>query len=147
VECWRVWDCPLRDPQPLIGLCEHALSLQARLDRAVERARDLPRSDAFLARDRFRQLGRRRIPGTLGHPLQELVAGDLQMLEREGEPGQLAGRVGLSLEERAPVERAEPHGGVLDARGRSVQGLEALRNALLMYARLLQVLLEKVGEL
>ena len=55
-------------------------------------------------------------------------------------PGQLRRRVRLGREEQAPVERAQPHGGILQRGGLPAPRLEPLRDVPLVLARLLQVL-------
>ena len=69
------------------------------------------------------------------------------MLERIGEGRQLAGRVGVALEERAPVERAEPHGGVLERRGVVVEAPQARLHELGVLARLGEMVREDVLQL
>src|SRR5581483_6636209 len=59
---------------------------------------------------------------------------------REG--GELAGRVRMGLEEERPVERAQAHRGVLEARARAAEGGESLLDELPVVARLVEVLRE-----
>jgi hypothetical protein len=65
------------------------------------------------------------VPGTLGDALELLVGADLKVLEGVGEGGQLARRVGVALEERTPIERAEAQAGILELAGLAAQGVQA----------------------
>src|SRR4051794_13786276 len=76
--------------------------LQGGLGRLVEHRRDALGGCALLAEDALRERHRLLVARPLGDALQLLVAADLQVLERERERGELARRVRVRLEERAP---------------------------------------------
>src|SRR5205807_5864025 len=83
-------------------------SVERRGRSPVECSCELRRRRPLLAEDRVGGAHRLLVAGPLRHPLELLVAPDLQVLEGKRERGQLPGRVRMALEERAPVERAEP---------------------------------------
>jgi hypothetical protein len=62
------------------------------------------------------------------------------VLEGIGESRELARGVGVGLEERSPVQRAEAHRGILQPARRPAERRQALRDAALLLARLLEVL-------
>jgi hypothetical protein len=73
-------------------------------------SRDLARRGALLGEDLAGDRCRLGIAGTICNPAQELVAGDLEVLEGEREPRQLRRGVRLGREERADVQRPEAQG-------------------------------------
>jgi hypothetical protein len=99
------------------------LSLQRRRHCLVEGARDAVRSLPLLRQDAPDEGDRLLVARPLGHTAQLLVAADLQVLERASERGELPGRVRMGLEERAPVEGAEPERRVLQRRRVAAQGV------------------------
>src|SRR6188472_18943 len=66
----------------------------------------------LLGEDFLRRRDNALVAGPRRDPLQQFVGGDLQMLEGEGETGQLGGRVGLGTEEGGEVEAAPLEHGV-----------------------------------
>src|SRR5204863_7278662 len=88
----------------------------------------------------LRHLGGPLVGGPFRDTPQLLVPADLEVLERVRERGELAGRVGMALEERAPVERAEAERCVLQ-RGRiAAERVQTLLQELRMVARLGEML-------
>src|SRR3954462_9372292 len=131
-------------PRPRSG--RDAGRLQRRLDRAVPLRRYLARRRALLDEDRLDRAHDVGVVRPSRHPQQLLVAADLEELERVRERGGPARRVRLRGEEPAPVQRAEPHGRVLDRVGRAAVGLEQRVDQLLVLARLAKVLVVDLGE-
>src|SRR3954470_20363837 len=66
------------------------LRAQRRLHGLVERARDRLRGGALLGQDPVDHIDRRLVAHALGDPLQQLIPGDLEVLEGKRERGQLA---------------------------------------------------------
>jgi hypothetical protein len=95
----------------------HAGCPEGRFDGDAEGAREPARGLVLLGEDPVGQLGRRRIVRALRDAPEQLVGGDLQVLERVREGGELVRRVRLRLEEQAPVERARAEGRIFQRRG------------------------------
>jgi hypothetical protein len=89
----------------------------------------------------------RIVTGGGGDARQLLVAPDLEVLEGVRERDELPGRVGMPLEERAPVERAESHGCVLQRRRVAAERIEPGLNELGVLARLGEVVGKRRFEL
>src|SRR3954453_6379520 len=111
-----------------------AVLAQRRRDDVVEGRLDPRGGRALLLADLHGERRRRAVADVRGRALEQLVAGELQMLVGEGEGRELAGRVRVALEERAPVQRAGAHAGVLDPRRPVAQGVQALLEAALLRA-------------
>src|SRR5439155_26681556 len=77
---------------------------------------------------------------------QQLVAGDLELLERARKAGELARRVGMEAEEEDPVERAEAERRVLEAGWIAADLVEPRHEELGMVARLHRVVLVDARE-
>src|SRR5207237_1801009 len=82
-----------------------------------------------------------------GDALQQLVRADLEVLEREGERSELAGSVGVPLEEGAPVERAEPHERILERARVAAERVQPFLDELGVVASLVEMLGEDAREL
>src|SRR5215217_7716032 len=113
------------------------LRLQRGLGGAVPVLGDALRRVALLAQDALGDPRGLRVARPRRDAHELLVATDLQVLERVGERGELAGRVRVQLEEHAPVEAAHAHGEVLDPRRPLAVRLQALLDARPVAARLL----------
>src|SRR5918912_4193840 len=118
----------------------HLLCLERRPHGLVEGAGDAVRRLALLRQDPLDERGRLLVARALGHPSQLLVAADLQMLEGAREPGELPRRVRMGLEERAPIQRAEPERSVLHGRRIAAERVQACLDRLRVVACLVEVL-------
>ena len=120
------------------------------MQRGVEPLRqqrlDPGRGGALLREDAIGELHGLPVPGAFGHTAQQLVAGDLEMLERVGERRQLPRRIGMGLEEEVLVEAAETHRRVLEDVGGAAELLEPLLDEAGVYVSFLQMLLEQRRE-
>src|SRR5688572_8807045 len=94
---------------------ENALLGQRFLHGGIPEAGDPIGGGALLIGKACRKSDRLLVARPLGHSLQLLVAGDLEVLECKGEPGQLRRRVRLSSEEGSEVKATEAHPDVLDS--------------------------------
>src|SRR5215217_4896240 len=130
----------------------HSLSrrqaAQRHLDGRLEARADRSRGRLLLAADPLGQPGCLLVSGPLGHEPQLRIRGDLEVLEREREAGELGGCVTrLRAHEAAEVEAADPEHRVLEARRSRPARLEARAHGGLLRARLLEVLLERLAQL
>src|SRR3954452_6854564 len=114
--------------------------LQRRFDGVVEVRRNRGAGRALLAEDPLGDPDGLLVAGALRDALQLLVRAHLEELHGVGEAGELRGRVGLRLEEGAPVERPQPQRGVLQLAGRPAERLQTLLLRGLLSARLVEVL-------
>jgi hypothetical protein len=108
----------------------------------VERACEQSCCVALLAEDGLdgtRGLG---VAGGVRHALQLLVTADLEVLEGIRKRDELSRRIGVSLEERAPVQRAKPHRRVLQRRRVAAQLRKARLDDLGMLSRLREAVVE-----
>src|SRR6266545_5310474 len=129
-----------------LRLGANPLSRQRRVHSLGKRAGDAFRGLALLRQDPLAHPGRRLVAGAAGHPRELLVAPDLEVLEGAHEGRQLAGGVGMAAEERAPVERPEPQGRVLQGRRAGAERAQAFLDELRVIARLGEMVLVEVGE-
>src|SRR5205085_4636119 len=123
------------------------LLVQRGVERLVEQGADALRGGVLLGEDPARDLVGLGIAGPGRNSPQQLVAADLEVLEGECEGRKLGRRVGLSLEEHAPVERAEPERRILELRWCGPARIEPSGNQPLMLLGLLAVILVGRGEL
>src|SRR4051794_21485902 len=139
--------CPVRRVAPTSSTFSVlALCGEGGIHRMVEARSELLRGRALLDQQPLDLRGGALVAGALGHPAQLLVASDLEVLEGIGEGDELAGGVGVRLEERTPVQRSQPHGGVLQQVRRGTALLQQPADGLLVAPALLQVLAHQVRE-
>src|SRR5919204_5466238 len=122
----------------LMRRLEHGSSLGARhaewRERGrhgfVERSCDPPSGLPLLRQNVLDGIDRPRVVDLLRDALQLFVAADLEVLERVRKTRELAGRIGMSLEEGGPVQRAESKRSILQRRRISAQSVEAFLDQL-----------------
>src|SRR6187399_2859534 len=115
--------------------------------RAVPARGDALRRPPLLDEDLLRRGDHLLVARPRGHPLQQFVGGHLEVLEGEGEAGQLGRRVRLGGEEEGEVEATGLESRVLDYRGPRPTLAEQRLEPLGVVMGLLQVLAEDRLEL
>src|SRR6266542_2033395 len=154
---WGVKRFPPSAVTPFGGVVPHGQKINLRLQAnplyGERRAHGLGkgagesfRGLALLRQDPLAHPGRLIVAGVAGHPLQLLVAPDLEVLEGAHEGRQLAGGVGMAAEECPPVERPEPQGRILQGRRVAAERAQAFLDELRVIARLGEMVLVEVGE-